>query len=68
MSETKLPEAFLTRMKSELGADYPAFLSSYDSERTYGLRCNLLKKDLKAFPDEMPFSLEKISWAEEGFY
>ncbi len=68
MSETKLPEAFLTRMKSELGADYPVFLSSYDNERTYGLRCNLLKKDLKAFPDEMPFSLEKISWAEEGFY
>lgn len=64
----KLPDAFLTRMKEQLGAEYNAFLGSYNSERTYGLRYNPLKLDKESFLKIMPFTLREIPWAEEGFY
>ena len=38
-----LPEAFLARMKKQLGAEYDAFVASYDADTSYGLRLNLLK-------------------------
>lgn len=38
-----LPEAFLARMKKQLGAEYDAFVASYDVDTSYGLRLNLLK-------------------------
>ena len=64
----KLPSFFLTRMKGQLGAEYDAFLESYNSERTYGLRYNPLKQNKESFLKEMPFTLREVSWAEEGFY
>ena len=64
----KLPEAFLARMESELGSEYEAFLKSYAEERAYGLRANPLKADLNRFTELMPFTLEPVPWAEEGFY
>lgn len=66
--EPKLPSAFLARMKEQLGAEYDAFLESYKSERTYGLRYNPLKWDKKRFLEKMPFVLREVPWAEEGFY
>lgn len=69
MSEKiQLPEAFEERMQSLLGTEYEAFRLSYEQDRYYGLRCNPLKITVEEFTDKMPFSLQKISWAEEGFY
>ena len=63
-----LPQAFCERMKKFMGDDYKAFLSCYDKERHYGLRYNPLKDSAETFVEKMPFDLEKISWAEEGYY
>ena len=69
MSETvQLPEQFKARMEKELGPEYGAFIASYEDTRLYGLRCNLLKSDLEAFCEKMPFLLSKIDFAEAGFY
>ena len=64
----KLPEAFLTRMKKQLGTEYDAFIASYDRKRAYGLRYNPLKIDRGSFLLTMPFTLREVPWAEEGFY
>ncbi|HEY8341419.1 MAG TPA: hypothetical protein VIK75_00200, partial [Calditerricola sp.] len=42
--ETKLPPAFLRRMRTLLGpAEFEAFRASYRQGRTHGLRVNTLK-------------------------
>lgn len=66
--ETALPGAFMERMQRLLGGEYEAFLASYGQERQYGLRRNLLKGTEEEFINRMPFPLEKISWAREGYY
>ena len=63
-----LPEAFCTRMKGLLGREWEAFLASYDEKRYYGLRRNPLKSSSELFTAQMPYTLEKVSWAEEGYY
>ncbi|MBO5208618.1 MAG: RsmB/NOP family class I SAM-dependent RNA methyltransferase [Lachnospiraceae bacterium] len=63
-----LPEAFIERMQRLLGEEYTEFLASYEKERLYGLRYNPLKTDRETFLAKMPFSLEKVMWAQEGFY
>lgn len=69
MSETiKLPAAFLNRMEKLLGTEYTAFIQSYTQERYYGLRRNPLKASAAAFEERMPFALEPVSWAQEGYY
>lgn len=67
-AENKLPETFLARMEKLLGSEYEAFLRSYGEERRYGLRRNSLKAAEEEFIRVMPFPLQKISWAREGFY
>lgn len=64
----QLPEAFEERMRSLLGTEYDAFRQSYEQERYYGLRNNPLKASEEEFADKMPFTLDKISWAKEGYY
>ncbi len=63
-----LPKAFAERMQRLLGGEYEAFEASYGQARQYGLRRNLLKGTEEEFIGAMPFPLEKISWAREGFY
>ena len=63
-----LPGVFAERMQRLLGGEYEAFEESYGQARQYGLRCNLLKGTEEKFVGVMPFPLEKISWAREGFY
>lgn len=63
-----LPEAFCARMKRLLGMEWEAFLASYDEDRCYGLRRNPLKSSAALFQARMPYALEKVSWAEEGYY
>lgn len=64
----KLPEAFTNRMQQMLGAEYDAFLASYDEPRHYGLRVNTLKLAVEEFMRISPFKLEPVPWAREGFY
>lgn len=66
--ESRLPAAFLVRMERLLGSEYEAFLNSYGEERRYGLRRNPLKIAEEEFCRVMPFPLQKISWAREGYY
>lgn len=65
---TVLPEAFAERMRGLLGGEYESFAASYEKERQYGLRRNPLKGSEEEFDRAVPFPLEKISWAREGYY
>ncbi len=67
-SMTVLPGAFAERMQRLLGGEYEAFEASYGQERQYGLRRNLLKGTEEEFIGVVPFPLERISWAREGYY
>ncbi|MBP5533546.1 MAG: SAM-dependent methyltransferase, partial [Lachnospiraceae bacterium] len=42
-NKTWLPEKFLHEMQELLGAEYEAFLASYDDDHYRGIRCNTLK-------------------------
>lgn len=65
---TVLPQAFLERMKGMLGDDYPAFLESYSSERTYGLRVNTAKISCEEFEKIVPFPVRRIPWTSNGYF
>ncbi|MBD5458817.1 MAG: RNA methyltransferase [Lachnospiraceae bacterium] len=62
------PQSFTERMKAMLQDEYGDFLAAYAKERWYGLRFNPLKTDKETFLERMPFTLEPVKWAEEGFY
>ena len=64
----ELPQAFLERMERLLGAEYKEFIESYERDRYYGLRCNPLKASEAEFIVGMPFALEPVGWAKEGYY
>lgn len=59
-----LPEAFLNRMKQQLGEEYPAFLQSLERPRAVALRFNPLKGDSPV----MDFIKEQVPWEADGFY
>ncbi len=59
-----LPEAFLNRIKNQLGAEYPEFLSSLERPRAVALRFNPLKGERP----ELPFVGEPVPWEKQGFY
>ena len=63
-----LPQEFETRMKQMLGAEYEAFIQSYDREKQQALRLNPLKTTAAEFLKQAPFTLRKVPWAEEGYY
>ena len=63
-----LPQAFLNRMESMLGNEYPAFLESYDKDKYQALRLNSIKGDTAQMKEKVPFSLQPIAWAKDGFY
>ena len=63
-----LPEAFLARMKKQLGAEYDAFVASYDADTSYGLRLNLLKGTVDEIIPVLPFALTNVPWIPEGFH
>lgn len=51
-----------------LDKEYPAFLESYNQERTYALRVNPLKADITHFCANAPFTLTPVPWEPCGFY
>lgn len=75
VSDRKLPEDFLKEMEGLFGKlpenspeELPAFLDSLQEERSYGLRRNPLKYTKEEFEAGMPFSLEPVPWAAEGYF
>ena len=63
-----LPEEFQNRMKTLLGAEYDAFIHSYDAPRHSGLRINTLKCDPAHFPEIAPGQWKRIPWTENGYF
>ena len=59
-----LPEAFLDRMKHQLGDEYEDFLTSLERPRAVALRFNPLKGEAPS----LPFVQENVPWEPNGFY
>ena len=59
-----LPEAFLTRMQTQLGDEYEDFLQSLERPRAVALRFN----PLKGAQPQLPFVKEPVPWEPQGFY
>lgn len=63
----ELPEDFKKRMEKLLGNEYESFILSYKNKKQYGLRVNTLKLSVQDTV-RLPFKLESVPWAYEGFY
>ena len=59
-----LPEAFLNRLKIQLGSEYDAYLASLDRPRAVALRFN----PLKGAAPTLPFVGENVPWEPNGYY
>ncbi|MDD6200533.1 MAG: RsmB/NOP family class I SAM-dependent RNA methyltransferase [Firmicutes bacterium] len=59
-----LPEAFLSRMRQQLGEEYPAFLESLERPRAVALRF----RPGKGAPPELPFVTGQVPWEPMGRY
>ena len=69
-----LPKLFQQRMQSQLGAEYEAFIQSFEGERHRALRVNPLKGGKgslaarERFLALSPWRLEPVPWEKNGFY
>lgn len=63
-----LPQTFLDRVQTQLGAEYETFLASYAEPTSYGLRINILKGAPETIAPELPFVLSPIPWTPEGYH
>lgn len=68
MKQEKLPEAFVSKMKALLGADFQDYLDSFEKPPFYGLRVNRLKLSPGDFLALSPWGLKQIPWISNGFY
>lgn len=68
MTMNGLPTDFVDKMNKLLGDEAPAFFASYEQPRKYGLRCNTIKCEPSAFVSRMPFDLQPVPWAQNGYY
>ena len=59
-----LPEAFLSRIRRQLGEEYGAFLESLDRPRAVALRFN----PLKGTAPSLPFVGNAVPWEPQGYY
>ena len=59
-----LPEAFLERMKTQLGNEYEDFLRSLERPRAVALRFNPLKGEAPG----LPFVGNPVPWEPQGYY
>ena len=64
----ELPQNFINRMKSVLGENFQAFLSSYDRQPYKAVRVNTLKISVEDFKKISPFALTQVPWEPNGFY
>ena len=58
-----LPEAFLNRIKGQLGEEYPQYLRSLERPRAVAMRFNPLKGERP----QLPFVGENGPWEDKGF-
>lgn len=63
-----LPEAFLRRMQSMLGDEYPALLACYDRPHLRGIRLNSLKCTEEKLLESFPFPLRRSPFSPLSFY
>ena len=63
----KLPEEFTVKMRVLLKEEYPAFLASYDDERTSALRVNERKITPQAFEKIAPFPVSALPFIRGGY-
>ncbi|WP_373261821.1 RsmF rRNA methyltransferase first C-terminal domain-containing protein [Hungatella hathewayi] len=69
MSELKLSEEYLNKMRDLLGEEeFSAYLKSFDEVRLYGLRVNTAKVTPEAFPELVSWDLKPVPWIPNGFY
>ena len=59
-----LPEAFLTRIHTQLGEEYEDFLRSLERPRAVALRFNPLKGEVP----QLPFAGQPVPWEPMGYY
>lgn len=59
-----LPEAFLERMKRQLGDEYESYLDSLNRSRAVALRFNPLKGEIP----QLPFVGQPVPWEPMGYY
>ena len=59
-----LPEAFLDRIKTQLGDEYEDFLQALERPRAVALRYN----PLKGAQPQLPFVKNPVPWEIQGFY
>ncbi len=59
-----LPQAFLDRIKTQLGTEYPQFLQSLELPRAVALRFNPRKGEAPV----LPFVKEPVPWEPMGYY
>ena len=64
----RLPEDFLLKMQKLLGEEYGQYLKSFKEEWKPGLRVNTLKLSPKELAELVPWNLEPVPWADNGFY
>ena len=59
-----LPEAFLARLRQQLGDEYSQFLESLERPRAVALRFNPLKGEIPS----LPFVGDPVPWEKMGYY
>ena len=64
----QLPEAFLRKMQKLLGEEFGQYLESFKEEWKPGLRVNTLKLSPGELAELVPWNLEPVPWADNGFY
>ena len=68
LNSIELPEAFVARMKKQLGKEYTAFEKTLSGKKERGLRVNRMKLPVSDYLRITLYSLERIPYAEDGFY
>jgi NOL1/NOP2/sun family putative RNA methylase len=62
-----LPPRFVEQMQRLLAGEAPDFLACYPGAARQGLRANTLKIEPAALMRRLPYPLEPLPWAPEGF-
>lgn len=67
--EMTLPQEFIERIKTQLPeSEWEAFLESYETDRSLGLRVNPLKVSGEVFLGWALFELRPVPWAKQGYF
>lgn len=64
----RLPDSFLDNMKKLLGAEYDAWLRSYDEKPFQGLRINQMKLNRDRWEEKGLYTTRRVDWTENGYY